>query len=626
MLRRIAASLDRLDAVYRGQPYFVAQKARLLAIFIVFVMGFLPLNLARMVWQHPAGFDARVGLNLSILVMAILSARLTLRGHLEWAACVLCVPPLVLAHALSLAMPAIHVHEPLNVATILYVLDITCVFFAFAFTRPAVAVAVWLAAFGSNFAFYERYLTAETLAPSLRIAANSLFYDGTMGLGLVFTLGLALTRMLEAAHRRSEESLRASQQINENLERVVSERTHDLAQATELAKAAANAKSEFLANMSHEIRTPLNGIVASTDLLLQRRDLPPDAAEHARLISECGDLLVRLLGDILDFSKIEAGKLTIEKQAFELIPVVEDTVALISARSSATASVTLSTPQDFPAFVEGDSYRIRQVLFNLLSNAVKFTPAGGHVHVDVTAEASGPSGVPVRFEVRDNGIGMDDATRIRVFERFTQADSSTTRRYGGTGLGLAISARLVSLMGGMLDVVSAPGKGSAFFFTLPLPVVAGPQELPRVTQEVVPLGLRVLVAEDNGVNRKLIEAQLSLLGCQHVAVVDGLAAIEALQTSPLPEVILMDCHMPRLDGWKTARQIRNWLNEADPRRRQAAHLPIIALTAAALPEERARCVEAGMDAFLAKPVKLAELERVLRPIQIRRAKATELAS
>jgi CheY-like chemotaxis protein len=320
-----------------------------------------------------------------------------------------------------------------------------------------------------------------------------------------------------------------------------------------------------------------------------------------------------LLSDILDFSKVEEGKLNLENQPFELLPVLHDTVALTSTRSATGGvEIALSAAADLPLVVQGDSYRVRQVLLNLLSNAVKFTGPGGRVTVTVTCGERSGACLPLRFEVRDTGIGMDVETQRRVFERFTQADSSTTRRYGGTGLGLAISARLVALMGGELAVESTPGKGSAFYFTLALPT---PEMAPARTDAPAPvrrtLGLRVLVAEDNAVNRKLIETQLTRLGCEFVAAVDGEDALAVLAKDPLPDVILMDCHMPRLDGWKATRQIRAWASADSARAQRAAAIPVVALTAAAMPEERARCVEAGMNDFLPKPVKLSEIERVL---------------
>jgi CheY-like chemotaxis protein len=272
--------------------------------------------------------------------------------------------------------------------------------------------------------------------------------------------------------------------------------------------------------------------------------------------------------------------------------------------------------EDLPQFVEGDSYRLRQVLLNLVANAIKFTPANGRVHISVLVgpDQNRTGETSVRFEVIDTGIGLDETARARIFERFTQADNSTTRRYGGTGLGLAISARLVEMMGGKLDVTSTPGKGSVFYFTIPLrKIESAPVAAEAPAKLESRLALRVLVAEDNAVNRKILGTQLAQLGCSVTITNDGEAALVALEQEPLPHVILMDCHMPKLDGWSATRRIREGKTSIDLRLQQIAALPVIALTAAAYPEERARCHDAGMNHFLAKPVKLSELQQVLLP-------------
>jgi len=420
-------------------------------------------------------------------------------------------------------------------------------------------------------------------------------------------------RMIEAANERSEQALRETRTTNENLEGLVAERTRELESAILQAQASAQAKSEFLANMSHEIRTPLNGIIGSSDLLRLRSDLPPHAAEHVRIIAESGDLLLRLLGDILDFSKIEAGQLQLDRHPFELASTVADTMALMTSKAAAGGvQLQFDVAPNLPPQVLGDSYRLRQVLLNLTSNAVKFTPTGGRVQVTVRAEEAAADPVRVRFEVRDSGIGMDEATIVRVFERFTQADTSTTRRYGGSGLGLAISTHLVELMGGELEVESAPGKGSVFFFALSFPRVTTPVIEAPMAKINAHLGLDVLVVEDNPMNRAILAAQLARLGCRHTVALDGQEALTALARAPAPDLVLMDGHMPNLDGWETTRRIRAWFDDENPQLRRAAVVPIVALTAAALPEERWRCLDAGMNEFLAKPVRLADLHNVLR--------------
>jgi signal transduction histidine kinase len=613
MHHRLIASLDRIDAIYRDEPHFTRLKARLLYIFLLAVVVAIPLNVVRMVLVPPPELPLRLGFSGLMLACCVTALAQTRRGRLPWAACCLTLPLMIAANLFTLLAPTHLMSVPLNAAVLVYLLDVVCLFVTLIFAPAWVGITAAVIAFAGTAAFRQRLLAGPSVPADLRTVAATLVQEGTLALGFVFAIGLVVIRMLESAHRRSEESLRESKRTNENLGAVVAARTRELELATEQAQAAAKAKAEFLANMSHEIRTPLNGIIGSADLLLQRRDLAPDAAEHARLIADSGDLLVRLLGDILDFSKIEAGKLTLEKHVFEVVSTVEDTVALISARASG-ANITLSTPPGAAHYVDGDSYRIRQVLLNLLSNAVKFTPAGGEVHVTLALQSSGSDRLSVRFEVRDNGIGMDAATRQRLFERFTQADSSTTRRYGGTGLGLAISSRLVAMMGGTLEVESEPGHGSRFFFTLALPVASAPPRVPASSEpSTLPLRLRVLIAEDNLVNRKIIERQLALIGCEAICADDGQTALELLTHEPLPDVVLMDCHMPRLDGWNATRRLRAWDLSDDATERKAATLPVIALTAAALPEERANCLNAGMDEFLAKPVKLAELEKVLRP-------------
>ncbi len=611
MTRLYQTLVARLDSAYAGQSYFTRLKARLLAGFSLLLLLWLPLNLAKLIWVHPPHMALRLGLNGCFALASGWALFRLHKGRFVSAGDGLAIGLVVPAHALLFLAPTYF--EPMSVGVQLFALDLVFLLLTVVFASRRAAVAVLLIEMAGLGWFYFDALHRRPIPGSLEFTADTLLRDGLFAIGFIFCLGITVAQMIEAANRRSEQALRETRAMNENLERLVTERTRDLAVATQQAQESSRAKSEFLANMSHEIRTPLNGIVASSDLLLRAPDLPPAAAEHVRIVAESGDLLLRLLGDILDFSKIEAGQLRLEQHAFGLGSIVADSVALLASKAGeAGVEVGRMIAPDLPPHVAGDSYRLRQVLLNLGSNAVKFTPAGGRVDMVVSSTAPHADPVPVRFEVRDTGIGMDGSTQTRVFERFTQADSSTTRRFGGSGLGLAISAHLVRLMGGKLEVESAPGHGSSFFFTLAFPRTVAPVADLSVLETVkADLGLRILMVEDNAVNRSILAHQLKQLGCQHTIARDGEEALTALAGGPLPDLILMDCHMPNLDGWEATRRLRGWADAPDATKQRASKLPIIALTAAALPEERQRCLDAGMNEFLSKPIRLAELHKIL---------------
>ena len=604
----------QLDTAYADRSYFVRLKARLLATFNLLILVWLPLNAIKLLLAQLPLIEPRLVISACIAAAAIWSLVTVHRGRLELAGNGLALALAVPTHLLVLFAPAYP--QPLSGAIQLFLFDIVFLLLTIVFASRTIAILILVFMAGTQVWLHWHVLREPPIAGSLDFAAETLLRDGLLAIAFMFCLGATLVLMIEAANRHSDHALQESRTVNENLEHVVHERTRELSVATEQARASARAKSEFLANMSHEIRTPLNGIIGSAELLRHRDDLSPVAAEHVRVIAESGDLLLRLLGDILDFSKIEAGQLEIEQRAFALGPVLADTFSLLAGRAS-TAAVDFKydLAPTLAAHVVGDSHRLRQVLLNLASNAIKFTPAGGQVEMRVSSEAPDADPVPLLFEVRDTGIGMDAATRERLFERFMQADTSTTRRFGGSGLGLAISAQLVRLMGGELDVESAPGRGSRFFFRLKLARAAAPAEEPPSPRPAESrLGLHVLVGEDNAVNRSLLMAQLQRLGCTCTVAHDGEEVLAALTGGPAPAVILMDCHMPRLDGWEATRRIRSWASKTDPARRRAAAIPIVALTAAVLPEERQRCVDVGMNEFLGKPVKLEELRSVLRRV------------
>ncbi|MBC8010735.1 MAG: response regulator, partial [Burkholderiales bacterium] len=392
-----------------------------------------------------------------------------------------------------------------------------------------------------------------------------------------------------------------------------------LAQAREAAEAATLAKGAFLAAMSHEIRTPLNGVLGYIGLLKETA-LTQEQREHARVIEDSGDVLLGVINEILDFSKIESGRVELESIPTDVRGVAGEVLALFAPRvKDKEVRLALEVASDVPERVVADPLRLRQVLTNLVGNAVKFT-AAGEVTVRVATWRGEAEGL--YLEVRDSGIGMTPLQLERIFQPFAQADSSTTRRYGGTGLGLAISQRLVRAWGGVLSVKSEPGRGAIFGFTLPALAVQTPivpvaetaasssAAEEATTTERVPL--RILMAEDNAVNARLLQALLKRHGYAAEHVTDGAAALAAMRAREF-DLVLMDVQMPEMDGLEATRRRRAWEKESG-----GAPLLIAALTANALAGAREECVAAGMDDYLAKPYQPSQLRSLLERAVARR--------
>jgi signal transduction histidine kinase/ActR/RegA family two-component response regulator len=408
-------------------------------------------------------------------------------------------------------------------------------------------------------------------------------------------------------HKQSMHSARIANRLNRRLKR----RSIQLEEARARAEAANQAKGEFLATVSHEVRTPMNAIIGMTELSLHT-DLTPEQRRYLETVKSSADSMLQVINDILDFSKIEAGKLDLHPVPFRLREALSQILAALGVRASEkNLELACQVGRDVPDWIIGDPHRLGQIVTNLVGNAIKFTDEGG-VFVRVRLEENAhESSVRLVFSVADTGIGIPPEKQRLIFESFVQADGSTTRRYGGTGLGLSISSRLARLMDGRLWVESDLGRGSTFYFSAQIEKPIGLEESRQPEQitlhsrtkkltDKVEHPLHVLLAEDNHVNQQLATELLQMRGHVVQLAGNGTEVLEALERESF-DVILMDVQMPEMDGFQTTAAVR------ERERKTGGHIPIIAITGFAMKGDRQRCLDAGMDGYLCKPIRSKEL-------------------
>lgn len=403
---------------------------------------------------------------------------------------------------------------------------------------------------------------------------------------------------------------KASEEILVTYAQNLEVQSQELQTSRELSESANLAKSEFLANMSHEIRTPMNGIIGTCSLMAGTK-LTKKQQKYLETITNSSASLLQIINDILDFSKIEAGKLEFENLPFNLLDLMEDITNVMRIHLTDDVKIKLHYASDMPRYVWGDSGRIRQILFNLISNAIKFT-SEGYININIKSLGKGGEKYQFMVSIEDSGIGIPEDKLDHIFQKFNQAEESTTRRFGGTGLGLSICSELVQIMGGEIHVESMNGEGSKFIFTMFLDLATeieagrkGDAHDPVDIKNIEFQNLNVLIAEDNRTNMMMVTEMLEQCGCQITPAKDGLMAVEYTENETF-DIIFMDCRMPKMDGYDATETIRD--NE---KKNGSSATTIIALTANAMKGDRDKCLAAGMDDYIAKPVTKESIAGIL---------------